>query len=170
MRIVYARQPFPEGNSHCLENSIFLAGPTPRRPEVASWRPGAIEIFRAIGFEGTLLVPEDEDGIFKGDYDDQIEWEEEGLTRASCILFWIPRNLVTMPAFTTNDEWGVYKQSGRVVFGAPPDAEKVRYQWHYAEKYDVPRSEVLEELIPKAIDLAAKQTQKRIALEYGVFL
>ncbi len=38
--------------------SLFLAGPTPRRAEVLSWRPEAIQILGKGRFSGTVLIPE----------------------------------------------------------------------------------------------------------------
>jgi hypothetical protein len=56
-------------------------------------------------FTGTVLVPEDrpdaDDKVYyKGDYNNQVSWETEGLQKAAAILTWVPRNLETMPAFT----------------------------------------------------------------------
>lgn len=121
MNIIYAKQSIPKD----LNNSVFLAGPTPRSPEVKSWRPEAINIFRQLNFSGTLLIPEDLDGSVKGNYDDQIEWEEEGLTRASAIMFWLPRNLKTLPGLTTNVEFGVWMNSGRWFWEFRPKLKSV---------------------------------------------
>lgn len=126
MRIIYAR----ESLTGVTGPSLFLAGPTPRSNDVASWRPDALTWLEASGFEGTVLVPESRDGSHQIDYLDQVEWEWAGLEAASVIVFWVPRALPDMPAFTTNAEFGLYARSGRVVFGAPLGAVKVRYlQW-----------------------------------------
>lgn len=70
------------------------------------------------------------------DYDDQVEWEHYGLEHCSRIIFWIPRKISTMPAFTTNVEFGHYVNSGRVIYGRPDNAEKCRYlDWLY-KKYN----------------------------------
>jgi len=100
------------------------------------------------------LVPESSNGQWKHDYDDQIEWEEAGLKAATCIMFWVPRDLKTMPAFTTNDEWGYWKESGKVVFGAPEWAERVRYQLYYAKKLSILHSDTLEGTIKHAMTLS----------------
>jgi hypothetical protein len=148
MNIVYAREPFPEE----IISTIFLAGPTPRETGVQSWRPEALELLKKLGFRGTVYVPEDPKGEYTEEYYNQIEWEEEALHRADCILFWIPRELQSMPAFTTNDEWGYWKKTGKVVFGAPFDAKKIRYQEYYAQKFFIPVAHTLEDTIKSALE------------------
>ena len=78
MKIVYARQP--------VDQSIFLAGPTPRTSAVPSWRPGAIKILQDQGFNGTVYVPEDgtSETIWEHEYDNQIDWEWEALGAGRC--------------------------------------------------------------------------------------
>lgn len=142
---VFARQPFPK----TVTSTIFLAGPTPRDKSVPSWRPDALAMLEAAGFKGHVFIPENEgfsfdDGDGEFPYEAQVQWEEDGLNRADCILFWVPRDMETMPALTTNDEFGAWKSSGKVIFGAPPDAQKVRYQRHYAQKFNIPTFETLE--------------------------
>jgi len=88
-KVVYARDPFPREYT----KSIFLAGPTPRGKGNEGWRKEAIEILRKKGYDGVLFVPEPSDGNWAVDYDDQIEWEENGLHQADCILFWVPRDI-----------------------------------------------------------------------------
>lgn len=156
MQIVYAGEEMPEK----ITKSLFLAGPTPRnRQEVKSWRPDAIKILQDIGFDGTVFIPEPEDGNFKNSYDNQVDWEDKYLNIADCIIFWVPRDLTPdskgfpkMAAFITNIEWGAWADSGKVVFGCPEDAENVRYLKHYAEKYKVPVGETLTETLQLAID------------------
>lgn len=123
MHIVYALEDAPETYS----KSCFLAGPTPRAADVQSWRPEAIEILREIGYDGVVFVPEDRSGEFHGDYMGQLEWELLNLKRTDLIVFWIPRELKTMPALTTNIELGRFCESGRIVVGRPDDAVKMAY-------------------------------------------
>lgn len=149
MQVVYAKESLSENFSR----SIFLAGPTPRSKEVKSWRPEAIKFLEEAGYDGVVFSPEPRDGKWHGEYIDQIEWEDRALTVATCILFWIPRDLETLPGFTTNDEWGTWKASGKVVFGAPTDARKVEYQRYYAEKLEVPNSNSLKETIQFALEM-----------------
>lgn len=108
---------------------IFLAGPTPRSREVESWRPRALEILDEQGWEGAVYVPEAEGGGWHGVYEEQVEWEWEGLARATCVLFWIPRDLATLPGFTTNVEFGFVSalRPETIVLGGPEGAPKLRY-------------------------------------------
>jgi Nucleoside 2-deoxyribosyltransferase like len=143
MKVVYANQTPPQSWS----SAIFLAGPTPRADTtLPSWRPEALKLLQETGFSGVVFVPESEDGSWQHSYDDQIEWEEMGLNFADVILFWIPRDLEQMPAFTTNDEWGAWKKQDpmKLVLGTPKHAPKVRYQRYYAEKQNVPTHDSLE--------------------------
>lgn len=149
MHIVYAKEVPPTS----FAKSIFLAGPTPRSEEVRSWRPEALHILETQGYDGVVFVPEAADGKWGHDYTDQVEWEERYLNMADCILFWVPRELNSMPALTTNIEWGVWQNSGKVVFGAPADAAKTRYQHYYAEKLQVPHFASLEDTVRAALSV-----------------
>ena len=149
MNIIYAKQNFPMTTSA----SIFLAGPTPRSANVNSWRPEAIEILSRLGYSGDIFVPEPENGIFSHEYDEQVHWELEGLERADVIVFWIPRNMVDMPALTTNVEFGLWIKSGKCVLGFPPDAEKMRYLSHHAKEMDMNITHTLEETLSEALQL-----------------
>lgn len=104
MKVFYSDQPL---NLDLNLYTIFLAGPTPRSEEVKSWRPEALNILKKINFSGQVLVPEQSDKKWKNDYLDQVEWEFSGLSIANAIVFWIPRKLPEMPAFTTNVEFGL---------------------------------------------------------------
>lgn len=135
MKIIYSNQPPFEGG----ENSMFLAGPTPRDKNTPSWRPLALKILENLKYDGTVMVPEYNSGT-KIDYDDQVEWEYQGLCRCTNVVFWVPRNMANMPALTTNVEFGfwmgVTSESGvsKVIYGRPNDAPKNRYlDWMYGK-------------------------------------
>jgi len=149
MQVVHARQPFPDSFSR----AIFLAGPTPRSPEVASWRPEALALLAASGFDGVVFVPEDADGSPRFDYTDQVEWETAGLGLADAIVFWIPRQLGTLPGFTTNVEWGAWQRSGKCVLGAPAGAPGLRFLQHHAERLGVPQATTLAATLDEALTL-----------------
>jgi len=151
VKIVYANQTPPDS----WTSAIFLAGPTPRADTtIPSWRPDALKYLKDLGYTGVVFIPEDEDGTWLHNYDDQIEWEEMCLKFSDVIIFWIPRDLEHMPAFTTNDEWGYWKAKDpvRLVLGTPPDAPKVRYQRYYAEKQHVPTYNTLEDVCTYAFN------------------
>ncbi|MEO5949732.1 MAG: HIT domain-containing protein [Candidatus Saccharimonas sp.] len=158
--VVYARKPYPRD----ARPSIFLMGPTPRSNDVQSWRPHAVDLLHAKGFRGSVYVPEDTpdpDGIsrFRGNYDDQVEWEQEGLALATVIIAYVPRELTTMPAFTTNVEWGMYWDSGKIVLGSPAEAPGNKYLEWGARQAGVPTSRSLEETVDDALTLiTSRQT------------
>jgi 8-oxo-dGTP pyrophosphatase MutT (NUDIX family) len=132
--------------------SLFLAGPTPRTADVASWRPQAIaELERRWRGPGVLAVfwPEPYGQVWS-EYDSQRTWELHWGDHCDVVLFWIPRG-PGMPALTTNDEWGHWKDSGRVVLGTPPDATSVRYQRSYAADHGVPVSDTLSDTVGAAL-------------------
>lgn len=136
---------------------IFLAGPTPRDLVTPSWRPDAVREFVDQGFEGTLLIPEDGTGEPFDDarfHDAQVHWEWEALDAADAIMFWVPRDLETLPGFTTNVKFGFYVRSGKIVLGAPELADKNRYLFMLAERCGVPRSHDLSVTVERAIALA----------------
>ena len=150
MEVIYARQPLPAN----YKKSIFLAGPTPRSDQVKSWRPEAIKFLEAAGYDGVVFDPEDEkyDKLTSLEKDEQIRWEQSCLDRADCILFWIPRDLVTMPALTTNVEFGLYVSSGRAVLGTPPEAPRNYYLQFVGRKEKIPQADTLA----GTVDLALK--------------
>lgn len=137
------------------KKSIFLAGPTPRDAETISWRIEAIKYLNENRFDGTVYIPEDE-FIRKNDYVDQAEWEREALTNATIIIFWIPRELEKMPAFTTNVEFGYWlaKTSDKIIYGRPDSAKKIKYlDWLYKKESDIEVFNSLEETIKKALEI-----------------
>lgn len=144
MRVTYALQPLPK--------SIFLAGPTPRSIEVPSWRPEAVRMLREdLRFDGTVFVPESADGKPHNEYDHQISWEWEAINQATIVVFWVPRELATMPAFTTNVEFGYLAASGKVVLGAPPDAKKMGYLKALAHRHNIPVWDTLWDTLAEAV-------------------
>jgi 8-oxo-dGTP pyrophosphatase MutT (NUDIX family) len=109
---------------------------------------------KRLGYQGVVFVPEDEDGTWQHSYDAQISWEDMGLNFADVTLFWVPRELKHMPAFTTNIEWGYWiaRDPSRLVFGFPEGAPKMRYLEHYAQELGVPKTHDLETLCALALE------------------
>ena len=134
-----------------FSKSIFLAGPTPRSASVSSWRPEALSLLASLGYDGVVFIPETRAGGLGTYYPDQVEWEETHLNMSDVIVFWIPRNMETLPGLTTNNEWGRLEESGRVVLGTPAQAEHVRYQRYYAQKRFVPTADTLIDTLKHAL-------------------
>lgn len=134
------------------QKSIFLAGPTPRKENVASWRMEACKLLEEKEFDGVVYVPEYSTWKPKGDYVDQAQWERDALLNSSVIVFWIPRELPDMPAFTTNVEFGYWLHSGKVIYGRPDDARKIKYlDWLYKVDTDLKPYNNLKDLMFSAI-------------------
>ena len=167
-QIVYTGEEMPDS----FTSSIFLAGPSLRpgqEEEMESWRKDAIQILEDKGYSGVIFCPEARDQKFKEDfdYDDQVGWEEKYLNVADCIVFWIPRDIsvdskgnLKLPAFTTNVEFGAWADSGKIVYGAPPSADKNKYLKHYAEEYKVPMGETLVETLDDAMEMVGEGVER----------
>ena len=129
MKVVYVPDELPPIKTLFAPNSLFLAGPTPRSATVQGWREEALDILQDAGFDGFVFVPQTKNWGWCEDYQRQVEWEWSALGRAERVLFWVPRDLETMPAFTTNVEFGFMAATWpeRIVLGFPEDAPKNRY-------------------------------------------
>ena len=152
LAVVHAREPLPADPGPC----VFLAGPTPRRRDVPSWRPAALAALA--GTSLTVFSPESRQDERPREYHDQVEWEAGALEAADVILFWIPRDVATMPGFTTNVEFGLYVRSGKVVLGCPPDCpnpERNRYLIWLAGRHGVPVTTTLPDTVAAALTLLA---------------
>lgn len=152
MNIIYTFEKFPKASEL---PSIFLAGPTIRTDQVTdlkSWRLDAIAELEKQGFMGYVFVPEYRDGKLPPNFDltKQIDWETDGLTRATVILFWIPRTK-ELPALTTNIEFGEWVKSGKIVVGAPDYAEKVDYIKQKCSRNNVLWGNTLNETIDNCL-------------------
>jgi len=155
VEVIYSDQRLPSFQD---ENLIFLAGPTPRLKFVASWRPEALIILEEIGFDGMVFVPEAEGGGWASTFEEQVEWEQEALEACSqfgCIAAWVPRDLETMPAFTTNVEFGLYVEGGRLLYGRPDGSPKTRYlDWIYKDRTEGEPFSNLRDLLVASVDMA----------------
>jgi hypothetical protein len=141
INIIYSDQPIREVGSWNY-HALFLAGPSPRNGIGSNWREDALAVIEAeytrrnINTPLDVYVPLPSSGVVD-DYDHQIEWEQAHLERADTILFWVPRDLDTLPGFTTNvefgqfvnrDMWKAYTgQSKLIVYGRPENAPKTKY-------------------------------------------
>lgn len=149
MNIIYSDQAI---NIRTGQSAIFLAGPTPRGSSVASWRPHACQILQDLGFNGEVLVPENSNNQPRLDYIDQAEWEYQALHQATVIIFWIPRKLPNMLGLTTNVEFGFWVKSGKVLYGRPDVAEKIKYlDWLYQKETGLQPENNLVSLLKAAL-------------------
>ena len=147
MRVNYSDEEVIKG-----EKAIFLAGPTPRSKDVISWRKEACDILRDLGFDGVVYDPEYSNMEPRENYEDQAMWERMALTEATVIVFWVPRHLPEMPAFTTNVEFGYWLHTGKVIYGRPDNAEKIKYlDWLYELDYGIKPINDLRELLARAV-------------------
>ena len=160
---IYSQEPVV-GHSR----SIFLAGPTPRAnhfPKVPSWRPEALYELNDLGFDGIVFIPEPRTARScrnslsfdtDADYARQVDWETKALDLADMILFWIPRNMDTLPGLTTNCEWGRWHRSGKVVLGCPPGAEHMRYLKYQANQLEIPQADTLRGTVELVVNRFAR--------------
>ena len=158
MNIIYSDQYFDE--TKLTKLSVFLAGPTPRSQLVESWRPKAIEYFKKyLTYDANILIPERSDGKYTQNYDDQVEWEDKGLNNVGTILFWVPRNKDTMPALTTNVEFGRFleKRPGNLIYGRPDDAHSIKYlDWLYGKVKGQNAKELIFNDLEKMVEFVSK--------------
>ena len=172
MHIVYSLEEPPESFS----KSIFLAGPTPRSPEVSSWRPQALELLERKKYDGVVYVPENRPGSKETVIPDNgyPEWEHSMMDKSDLVLFWAERDMtlspefvaklrstkpeeipslkaeLKMPAFTTNIEYGLMVHSGKSLFG-PILGDKNVYLGFVADKFHIPQFYTLEGMLNKAV-------------------
>ena len=135
-----------------LPKSIFLAGPTPRSLDTPSWRPTALQILEKLGFSGSVYIPETSDWLPHEHYDDQVHWEWEALNLSTVVVFWVPRDLDTMPAFTTNIEFGLLADTGKLILGYPQTAPKMKYLDKLASRHGTQIFHTLESTLKAAVD------------------
>jgi hypothetical protein len=153
MKVIYTMEA-PDTNT----TSVFLAGPTMRISDdfdgmESSWRNEAVQYFQKLGFDGNIFIPEFRENKKPNGwtYGKQVDWEVENLNGADVILFWIPRDLEKLPAFTTNIEFGEWMKSGKISIGAPDKAPKNDYIKYRCEKLNIPFFNNLKEVVAFAI-------------------
>lgn len=158
MKIIYTPEKITEERSK--EISIYLAGPTYRGPHDhrKSWRSDALKILKEKEFKGIIYVPELSPGLqpVGWTYSRQIDWELDAMKESTVILFWIPRDLEELPAFTTNTEFGEWMKSDKIVAGAPGDAPKNEYIRERCSRLDIPWSISLSDCISNVIQKTKK--------------
>ena len=161
-----------ESISSINKPSIFLAGPTVRgnQPHLTSWRFDAIKEFEKQEFDGELIIPE---FTCKSESDKGKNWiplwEFNGLKKADCIMFWIPRTRELI-ALTTNMEFGYWqgREPQKMIYGRPDDAYRMGYldvMWEtIANDYNLYEPIIyntLEETISASIKKSIKEFNKK---------
>ncbi|MDY6994069.1 MAG: nucleoside 2-deoxyribosyltransferase domain-containing protein, partial [Pseudomonadota bacterium] len=130
---IYAYESAPSS----YQAALFLAGPTPRDSDVASWRLEALALLHKLEptIDLVVFIPEPHDGHAHSDYLQQVTWEQQHLEMADAILIWLPRDMNTsLKGLTTNIEFGKYIDSGKLFYGRPEHADHVRYlDWLYRD-------------------------------------
>jgi hypothetical protein len=92
-------------------------------------------------------------------YEHQVDWETAARAAATCVLFWIPRDVRSLPGRTTNVEFGLDAGTGRAVLGCPPDCpnpERNRYLAYVAYRLGVPVAESLSATVSAALAIVRK--------------
>lgn len=138
LQLIFSDQALPTEQT----KSVFLAGPSPRRGNVADWRHEALTILERTGFAGTVLIPIPKNRFYPSDtfedepdwtYNGQVQWECQAREMADTVLFWIARSIdrtvpdLGMPGFTTNVEYGEDLGRAKLVYGRPKNAVKMSY-------------------------------------------
>ena len=127
----YRYERSPEEVQNAPGPVIFLAGPTVRgnQTHLTSWRFQAIEEFEKQGFTGSLIIPEFT-SLTESDKgkDWIVYWENNGLSRADVIMFWLPRTRELI-GLTTNFELGYWLgvKPLKLIYGRPADSFRNRY-------------------------------------------
>lgn len=142
--------------------SVFLAGPSSREDVLEyKWRSLAVHYLRKHGYTAIIYVPEprENDWRFKETFEGEIvAWESARLLSASIACVWLPRHQTQLPGRLTNAELGVLigmalaspeKFKKRVVFGHPPNAQKVKSEVHWADLANIQPVYDLEKMCQK---------------------
>lgn len=146
MDVIHASQAFPQA----VTRTIFLAGPAPNDANGPSWRREALNFLAEQGYDGTVFDPEPADDVMRHADGDQRAWEQEGLRRADCIVFWIPCQLDTKSSFIAHVDLGAWLRSGKVVLGSP-DALNLRYFRQLADDAPVILTSTLAATVESAL-------------------
>jgi len=136
---IYTLEPI----NKATKKSIYLAGPTyrPDQGENASWRAKALQYITGTEFQGDVYIPEysPKTGMpADWTYSRQVSWELDAMNHASVILFWIPRDMKTLPGLTTNIEFGEWMHSEKLVVGFPEKSDNNRYIKYRCELLNIP--------------------------------
>lgn len=161
MNIIFSDESFPDE----VTKSMFLEGPSPRGNKYPDWKRDAENILRALKFDGTVFIPVPRYKFYNGShdaqgwtYDEQVEWEIKGRLRADVIVCYLDRKIdaadkdLGMPGLTTNIEFGEDLASGKLIYGRPDCADRIRYTDQRAQMLGLPIHNSLEATLKAAVD------------------
>ncbi len=140
--------------------SIILLGPSSKDANLTDWRQEVITLLDERGFEGAVYIPEPRTRNRPLDYDEHLRWVLDACQAADVILFWVPRNMQTLPGLKTNVEIGMFIQSPKLLFGAPENAVKMRYIKTLLRYYNQPFFSDLTHLLDVAKERAVMRRKK----------
>lgn len=150
-----------------MNNSIFLAGPCPRKDYSDDWRNEAFRILDELGFDGNVITPTNDrfqelrDNYGNDALVQQTRWEYEAMKKASAIVFWIDRHIDRgFPAFTTNIEFGDWYDRGGTYFGFPDGADKNEYLKVRLDMVGKPYYTELKDVLKAAVDALNRPGQR----------
>lgn len=157
VKVLYPKRNKKEFNDLSrLKNSVFLAGPCPRKDYKANdWRENTYAIFNNLCFDGTIINPTNEyfDTTNADELKIQTEWEYEALHKASAIIFYLNRT-DDNPGFTTNVEFGYYCNMPNVFVCIPDGCTKNanRYIKLMCEKKNIPVFSTMEDTVAAVVN------------------
>lgn len=150
-----------------MNNSIFLAGPCPRKDYSDDWRNEALRILEELGFEGNVITPTNDrfqelrDNYGNDALVQQTRWEYEAMKKASAIVFWVDRHIDRgFPAFTTNIEFGDWYDREGTYFGFPEGADKNEYLKVRLDMVGKPYYTELKDVLKAAVDALNRPGQR----------
>jgi hypothetical protein len=76
------------------------------------------------------------------------------MSNSDVILFWIPRDISNgILGLTSNVEFGMYLDSGKIFYGRPRGSDKVLYlDYHYTKRYKTAPHDNLQDLIDECLE------------------
>lgn len=150
-----------------MNNSIFLAGPCPRKDYSNDWRNEAFRILEELGFDGNVITPTNDrfqelrDSYGNDALVQQTRWEYEAMKKASAIVFWVDRHIDRgFPAFTTNIEFGDWYDREGTYFGFPEGADKNEYLKVRLDMVGKPYYTELKAVLKAAVDALNRPGQR----------
>lgn len=152
MKLIYTDHPLPADVFD--SDTLFMLGPVPRRADVPSWRPEALDILSRLKYKGTVLIPEWTHPSKATTFQVQCDWERQCLEKSRRLAFWVPRSMATLPALTTNVEFGMWlgKRPNACRYGRPFWAEHCDYlDWLYIKETGRKPSDTLFDMLQEAI-------------------